>query len=232
VNERFVPIGRVARGAMILLAVIVVLDAIAVVSDLAEIRMFDRLIGGEFVTEDELAASDTRQEAIAAVQSLLYLTTMVVFIRWFRRAYRNLEPLDAPQPRFKSWWTIGGWFIPIANLFRPKQILNDIWRGSDPELKLSADVPLFFGLWWLLWIVSNYVNNVALRLAFSGETLSEVRNSSIAYLVSDATDAVLAALAILVVRMTTSRQEQRAAVVAASENAPPTPAAAVGRVAL
>jgi hypothetical protein len=224
VNERFVPIGRVARWAMILLAAIVVLDAIAVVSDLEEIRVTNRLIEGELVTEDELDASGTRQDAIAAVQSLLYLATTVVFIRWFRRAYRNLAPLAAPHPRFKSWWTIGGWFIPIANLFRPKQILNDIWRGSDRELRRYGDVPWVFGLWWFLWIVSNYASNVGLRLAFTGETLGELRNSSIAYLVSDATDAPLAALAILVVRMTTSRQEQRAAVVA-SGNAPPTPAA-------
>ena len=138
-NEQYIPIGRVARWSMILLAAIVVLDVIAALSDLAEIRLLDRIIEGEPVTDDEADASDTRQAVIGAVQFLVYAATAFVFIRWFRRAYRNLAPLGAERTRFKSWWTIAGWFIPIWNVFRPKQLLNDIWRGSDPSLPPRTD---------------------------------------------------------------------------------------------
>ena len=175
-NEQYIPIGRVARWSMILLAAIVVLDVIAALSDVAEIRLLDRILEGEPVTDDEADASDTRQGVIGAVQFLVYAATAFVFIRWFRRAYRNLAPLGAERTRFKSWWTIAGWFIPIWNVFRPKQLLNDIWRGSDPSLPSrtdawrDGDVPGFFLLWWLLWIASTYADQVALRLAFTGDT--------------------------------------------------------------
>ena len=221
------PIGRVARWATILLGVIVVLDVIAAFSDIAEIRLLDRIIEGEDVSDDEADASDTRQAVIGAVQFLVYATTAFVFIRWFRRAYRNLAPLGAENPRFKSWWTIAGWFIPIWNVFRPKQLLNDIWRGSDPRLPprndtwQGGDVPGFFLVWWLLWIASTYADQVAVRLAFTGETPEELRNGSIAYLVTDLVDAVLALLAIVVVRMTTGRQEERAAALGAAYGALP-----------
>jgi Domain of unknown function (DUF4328) len=227
VNERYVPIGRVARWTMILLAAIVVLDVIAALSDLAEIRLLDRIIEGEPVSDDEADRSDTRQAVIGAIQFAVYVATAFVFIRWFRRAYRNLAPLGAEHPRYKSWWTIAGWFIPIWNVFRPKQVLNDIWRGSDPRLPprtdawRDGDVPGFFLLWWLLWIASTYADQVALRLAFTGETPDELRDGSIAYLVTDAVDAVLALLAIAVVRMTTARQEERAAVLGAAYGALP-----------
>ena len=219
------PIGRVARWSMILLAAIVVLSVIAALSDLAELRLLDRLIEGEPVTDEELDASDTRQAVIGGIQFLLYAATAFVFIRWFRRAYRNLAPLQAPA-RFGSWWTIAGWFIPLVNLVRPKQVLNDIWRGSDPSLRRDGDVPGFFLLWWLLWVVSSYAGNVALRLAFADDTLEELRSGTIAYLVSDLLDGVVAALAIVVVRMTTSRQEARAAVIAGTDDAPAPPIAA------
>ena len=164
---------------------------------------------------------------IGAIQFLVYAATAFVFIRWFRRAYRNLAPLGAERTRFKSWWTIAGWFIPIWNVFRPKQLLNDIWRGSDPSLPprtdawRDGDVPGFFLLWWLLWIASTYADQVALRLTFTGDTPDELRNSSIAYLVTDAVDAVLALLAIVVLRMTTARQEERAASLGAAYGALP-----------
>jgi hypothetical protein len=60
---------------------------------------------------------------------------------------------------------------------------------------------------------------VALRLAFTGETPDELRDGSVAYLVTDAVDAVLAVLAIVVVRMTTARQEERAAALGAAYGA-------------
>jgi Domain of unknown function (DUF4328) len=227
VNEQFMPIGRVARWTVILLVAIVVLDVIAAFSDLAEIRLLDRIIEGEPVTDDEADASDTRQAVIGAVQFLVYAATAFVFIRWFRRAYRNFAPLGAERTRFKSWWTIAGWFIPIWNVFRPKQLLNDIWRGSDPGLPprtdawRDADVPGFFLLWWLLWLASTYADQVALRLAFTGDSPDELRDGSVAYLVTDVVDAVLALLAIVVVRMTTTRQEERAAALGTAYGALP-----------
>lgn len=218
-NERFLPIGGAARWVAILLVLIVVLDAVAALSDLAEIRLLDRIIAGELVSEDEADASDTRQAAIGLVQFVAYVVTAIVFIRWFRRAYRNLAPLGAERPRYASWWTIGGWFIPIWSAFRPKQVLNDIWRGSDPKLAprndawQGGDVPALFLFWWVLFVVSTTADQVAFRLAFAGDSPEELRNGSVAYLVTDATDAVLAALAIVVVWMTTRRQEERAAAV-------------------
>jgi hypothetical protein len=54
--------------------------------------------------------------------------------RLFRRAYRNLPALGAESPRFSSGWAVGAWFVPFLNLVRPKQIMDDIWRASDPAL--------------------------------------------------------------------------------------------------
>ena len=73
----------------------------------------------------------------------------------------------------------------------------------------------------LLWLASTYADQVALRLAFTGDTADELRNGSIAYLVTNTVDAVLAVLAIVVVRMTTARQEERAAALEAAYGALP-----------
>jgi hypothetical protein len=55
---------------------------------------------------------------------------------------------------------------------------------------------------WLSWI--------AARIAFSGDTIDELRNATALYLVGDAVDIVAAALAMAVVVTLTARQRARA----------------------
>jgi len=107
------------------------------------------------------------------------------------------------------------------NLFRPKQVMNDIWRGSDPELPRLASswrerrVPALLGFWWAAWLISNWISNVALRTALDADPLrptpEELRTETTAQVAADISDVVAAILAILVIRKLTARQEERRA---------------------
>ncbi len=78
-------------------------------------------------------------------------------IAWTSRLYRNLSALGVGRLRYTEGWAIGAWFIPFFNLVRPKQILNDIWRGSGPadgeHWRDRAVTPLLHW-WWGLWILA------------------------------------------------------------------------------
>ena len=139
----------------------------------------------------------------------------VVFIRWIHAAYRNLEVVAPSEKRYSPGWAIGSWFVPIMNLFRPKQMINDVWRAGDAKPGV-----LLLG-WWLLWILSNFVVNAAGRSYMRADTPEELRTGSALYMVSDAMGALAAFLAILVVRRATDRLDARAAAAAQ----PTTPAA-------
>ena len=89
------------------------------------------------------------------------LVTAAGFIPWFFVAYRNVERRGM-QLRFTRGWAIGSWFIPFFNLVRPKQIANDLWRGScsgsgslDPLQSRSVS-PLVHW-WWALYLVGGLV---------------------------------------------------------------------------
>ena len=62
-----------------------------------------------------------------------------------------------------------------------------------------------------MWLVTNWIANFGLRSAFSGETPEELRNGTMAYLVSDTLDIPTAILAVAVATMLTRRMEARAA---------------------
>jgi uncharacterized membrane protein len=186
------------RWTAIALVVVAVVDLIAVVSDVAEYR----LLGADFTVE-EIDANDTRQGVIGAVQVLLLIVTAVFFIRWFKRAYENVDAVGGKR-RHGPGWAIGSWFIPIANLWFPKRIANDIWRASN--VPGDESVSPILTLWWVAFVLASWASQVAGRLNIRAETIDDFRNASVAYVIGDSLDFVAAGLAIWVVRTVTARQ--------------------------
>jgi hypothetical protein len=228
--EPWQPLATRAKAVRILLWATVVASVIAAISDISELDLLGRIEAGRLVTDSEIDANDTRQGVIGLVQGALFLGTAVAFIMWFSRAYENIGRLGAGPLRYGRGWAIGGWFVPIWSAFRPKQIANDIWRGSDPEMGRVPDpsdwrdgpIPgLLFGLWWLLWLVTNFSLGPGL---FEADTPSEFQSQTTRLLISDVTGALAAVLCAFVVDRTTRRQEERARRVA--EAGPAAPATA------
>lgn len=189
------------------------LDVVAVFSDISYLDLIDRGRQG-LVTYAEGSTADARQGTLALLQLLAFAVAAIVFIVWFRRAYRNLGALGAPWLRFKPGWATGGWFVPIFNAVRPKEIANDLWRVSDPDLPATLDGPALgrpvarvVDLWWTALLVSSALGRAAFRV--ETETLDQLESATRLYLVGDSWDILLSALAIAVVKQITDRQELR-----------------------
>src|SRR6266545_3160987 len=104
---------------------------------------------------------------VGVVQALWFLVSAALFLAWFLRAYANLAPLGARRLRYGHWWTVGAWVLPVFSLFRPKQLLNDIWRASDPDLPpdmgdrlRQRPVGPLLGWWWMTFL-SFFFNDTA-----------------------------------------------------------------------
>jgi hypothetical protein len=86
--------------------------------------------------------------------------TAILFIVWFYRAYRNLVRVGISDLRFGPGWAAGGWFVPILNFFRQKQIANDIWKASASAGSIGfarrweLALPAVINWWWGTWILS------------------------------------------------------------------------------
>jgi hypothetical protein len=205
------------KAVVILLAVATTIDAFAVASDLIEVELLGRIATRGSFTLSEAETSDLRQMIVGFLQLGMLIATGIPFIIWLHRAYSNLRTLGIDGLRFRRWWAIGGWFIPIFALFRPKQVVNDVWRGSDPERPDRGQpswevgpVPWWWMVWWLCFIMSNLFAQFSLLLGTPGVTAEELRTSSLALVVSDSLSVVAGVLAILIVRSASLRQIARA----------------------
>jgi hypothetical protein len=240
VPEGIRPLEGPGRWAVVALVTVIAADILTIGSDLLEIRLMSRLVDGEDVSLSSLDSNDIRQGVVALALFATYVAAVVLFIRWFHRAYSNLPALRS-TPRFKRGWAIGGWFVPILWFWRPKQIANDIWRGSDPSPRslqiMKTDVPPLVGLWWAAWIIGSlvytrstlaYLNTPAASDAGVSAVLGDlegarnIRHAAILDVVASGIDIAAAVLAILVVRELTSRQLGRAGMLAAAPDPAPT----------
>jgi Domain of unknown function (DUF4328) len=212
------PLGGPARIVYLLLAVFALVTVAAMLSDWLEVSLLTRILHDPAsVREAEATASDDRQALLGVVQLGAFLLTAVGFLVWFRRAYTNLPGLGMEPLPFGTGWTVGAWVVPFLNLVRPKQIMDTIWRGSDPG-RPSFDarwregpVPLFVHLWWAVFLLSGLVDWVLVAALGDGSgSVESLRRVSLGTLGTDALDLVLALLCFEVVRRTTRRQQARA----------------------
>jgi uncharacterized protein DUF4328 len=238
-NDPYRPLDSLTRPLIWFLVADVILTFLSMLSNADLYSLLSDAQGGNFVTVARAQSVDERQATLALLELLVTLLTAGFFFAWFRRAYRNLWTLGVTWYRFKPGWAIGSWFVPLLNLIRPKEIANDIWRASDPELPLVQDGPgigrpvaAFINWWWGLVIFSSQAYRVSFTLA--DDTLDEAVRSARSMMAGDALWTVAGVLLILYVKRVTDRQTERAAIRVAAYSAgqtgyspPPQPPATI-----
>lgn len=204
------PAASRAKVVMFVLVAIVAMDLVAVWSDLAEVNLLHRAGTPSGISFEEAQDNDARQGVVGIVQLFLYLVAAGFFIAWLNRMYKNAIAFADPAPRWGAGWTIGAWFVPILNLWRPKQLVNDVWESNSRTGGGQAWVPTLLAVWWGGWIVSTAIDQVSWTLYREADTLGESISASKVLIAADAADAVVAVLAFFVVRILTAGQEERA----------------------
>jgi hypothetical protein len=96
------------------------------------------------------------------VASLTFCASYVALAVWTGRMYHNLFALGVDDLRFSPGWGVGAWFVPFLNLVRPKQIVDDLWRASDPQAAPSTwrnrPVSGIVHGWWALLLTGFFAD--------------------------------------------------------------------------
>ena len=168
-----------AKAAVILIYVVMGIELIDQGSDFLQLQLLWRFQSGVNVTTSEAQMNDIRVTAIALIYMAAYIVSAVMFIRWFRRAYFNLH-LVAKRLTYTEGWAAGSWFVPFINLFRPYQIMKELYEETEIVLakrNLTPRVVLpgtMVGVWWTLWIINNVAGQIIFRSSREANTLGEM----------------------------------------------------------
>ena len=210
---------RPASGLVLALTVLFVLgigvDLLSGAMSLVEATMFSEHVGQEeLVAEDSRALGFYIAYGCIGLSTLpVYLVTVVLFCMWVYRANKNARALGAQGMTFTPGWSVGWFFIPIMNLFKPYQAVREIHQASDPYADArtwrKAPVAAIVGWWWAFWIISNILGQIEFRLALRGEGEMALAGSYLGA-VTGVLSAITALLAMQVVRGIHHRQQLKA----------------------
>ncbi|RPK44803.1 DUF4328 domain-containing protein [Streptomyces sp. NBC_01260] len=205
-----------AKTVVVLLAVVVVADLLAVAADVNIRSLLGNGPDNGFVAIDEAEAdrADMFYAGAGVLQFLATVATAVAFIMWFWRVRANAGIFDASVQPMRPGWAIGGWFMPVAGLWLPRRIAGGIWVASAPThtdgtWRNVSQVPV--NLWWGAWVVSLLFGRYASRQYDRAEMPQEIANAASQMVVSDLLDITAAVFAVLFVRELTRMQGERAA---------------------
>ena len=196
--------------ATVVVALLATVGLIEVITAWHDFSGFDLIRQGELgtLTEAEATSYDNLTTVLAIPYIGAFLACVVAYLAWLSRSVDNVPVLTGERPSVTPGWSIGWWFIPLANLIRPYQIVRELLvrlRGSEtgPTAIVLA--------WWLAWIAANVASaivNIASRQPL--ETLDALRTWFTVNLVSDVLIIAAAVLAIIVVRRIQRHAEERA----------------------
>jgi hypothetical protein len=132
------------------------------------------------------------------------VVSSITFIQWFRRAYFNLH-LRVNRLSHTEGWAAGCWFMPIVNLFRPYQIMKELFQATHFFLKRNEvhtrehfSMPSL-SLWWTFWIIDRFFGQFVLKYSLKADTIEELTTSTIAQLISNGIGIILAIITINII---------------------------------
>ncbi|KAK1180498.1 DUF4328 domain-containing protein [Streptomyces sp. NBS 14/10] len=132
---------------------------------------YDDYLTGSDAASGAINDAKNSLEIFEVFTGVLAIVLVVTFPVWFRRVYLNATFLAPGRQRYDSGMAIGSWFIPVAQLWMPKQMANDIWTSSTaPGTRPASRAVLHW--WWTLYVtmfVVVAVSTLAEALARSPE---------------------------------------------------------------
>jgi hypothetical protein len=173
-----------AKNAITLIYIILSLEIISFISGFLQFGLLQTIAQGGEISDKAAEANDSREQIIGFIYLAAYIVSAVMFIQWFRRAYFNLHQ----KVNFLSHsegWAAGAWFVPFICLYRPYQIMKELFQETDNLLvKNGLNITGNFAgstlvWWWALWIINNFVGQLVFRLSKGAETLEELTTMTV-----------------------------------------------------
>ena len=154
------PNDKNAKYTILFIWIVLALEIVSFVSGYMQYAFLKAVQAGATITHEAAEANDNRETIIAVLYGIAFITSAVFFLRWFKTAYHNIRQ-KMPDMRYSEGWTIGAWFVPLLNLFRPYQIMREIYTQTraffiNKDCEIGGTLTLrYFDFWWALWIISN-----------------------------------------------------------------------------
>ena len=128
-------------------------------------------------------------------------------LAWLSRSVANLEALGVGPGLVTPRWSIGWWFVPVANLFMVPRIVLDV--GQRVEVARLALFQIGVMAWWLAWISAWSFQLFA--FVPTDPTVADLQRSALVHEATDIMRLLAALLLVSLIRAIEGAADRRAA---------------------
>ncbi len=202
--DKLKPLSGLTKLLTRMLCIYTFIVGCAVITGIYEWIEYKNFPPNQDITET-LLPSEAINLAVGLIQAVIYIALAVIFLKWIYRINANLHSLSSTRMEYSPKGSIGWYFCPIACLFKPYRAMKEIWVVSHRAWAVDSKI---LGWWWFLWLTSNYISRIAMKLVSKADTLDAYKTSTIVYIVSDGIEIALNIVALmLVVRIAKAYEE-------------------------
>ena len=131
-----------------------------------QLSLLDEALQGVGPNFDQRAEeNDNRELAVNMLVLVSMLVVGIVSLKLLHRLRSNVDHLGAIGLSNTPGWSVGWFFVPLANLIKPLGATRETWQASiAPDAWQTETAPPVLGTWWFFWITASIVGRVASRL--------------------------------------------------------------------
>ena len=193
-----------AKNAITLIWIVLALEIVSLISGYFQYDLLQTAANGGEISTETANANDTREQIIGIVYLIAFVISAVTFIQWFRRAYFNLHQRVNHLSQTEGW-AAGSWFVPIVSLYRPYQIMKELYQETKALLTKNGlnnenISTSSLGWWWTLWVISSFLGQFVFRYSMKAESIDELTISTVASMIENVVGIPLALITIKVIK--------------------------------
>ena len=203
-----------AQLVVVVFSGILVVGLLSVFSGWTLVAFVQRATEGLGVEPGRAQEIDAHQELLGRLQLAARILGGIAFLTWFHAAHKNLAAGGLRKLSYTPGWAVGGFFVPILSLFRPYQVMGEVWRGSSylaapgdtSSWREKRESPLV-GVWWGCYVVAQITGLIGARLLHAEGDADGYLTSAWISLSSDGLEVAAAVAAVALVLQISRLQE-------------------------
>lgn len=189
---------------------LVIVTLMAIFFDAKQINLLKNI---ETISAETAEANDARIALIGKLQIVISIISSLIVFVWQYKTNKNCHRFGAQGMRFTPGWAVGWNFVPGMNLYRPYQVMQEIWKVStDPAVWKKQPSSSLVKWWWCCSLVccfiQSYLFKISLRNTLNVQSIQQLQEMTYASIVTGCTLLLSSVMTICLIRAIRDKQYQ------------------------
>jgi hypothetical protein len=146
----------------IALGIDIAVIALVMIGDLWSAGVLKDIDAGRITADQSTISTMEFWDSFAKGMILTMIGVGLGLVKWLNTCYSYAKDAIGASGFKNEGWTTGGWIIPIFNMFKPYQVINEIYKAGNPTYAIPDGWKKQSGsglllTWWIFWVVTHFI---------------------------------------------------------------------------